>query len=234
MRKFGNITIGGIQQKIFNLVLIILILVMAAYSVVIVHQMNTIGSLVTETNEKQKGSMTEITDRTMDAVVTQSLSSSTQMQAYIANEMFTGTANVVSTLADYTKILLENPERFSAREVQGPDAGADGTASIQLLTEQGAGLSEPAAAEKLALIGNLSDIMLSLYAHAEVDSCYVALPEGMMLLVDDHASSKFDGEGKVRTISIREREWYQGAVETGELYYTDIVSDVFTGQYCIM
>ena len=234
MRKFGNITIGGIQQKIFNLILIILILVMAAYSVVIVHQMNTIGSLVTETNEKQKGSMTEITDRTMDAVVTQSLSSSTQMQAYIANEMFKGTANVVSTLADYTKILLENPERFSAREVQGPDARADGTASIQLLTEQGAGLSEPAAAEKLALIGNLSDIMLSLYAHAEVDSCYVALPEGMMLLVDDHASSKFDGEGKVRTISIREREWYQGAVETGELYYTDIVSDVFTGQYCIM
>ncbi len=117
MRKFGNFTIGGIQQKIFNLVLITLILVMAAYSVVIVHQMNTIGSLVTETNEKQKGSMTEITDRTMDAVVTQSLSSSTQMQAYIANEMFTGTANVVSTLADYTKILLENPERFTAREV---------------------------------------------------------------------------------------------------------------------
>ena len=68
MRKFGNITIGGIQQKIFNLILIILILVMAAYSVVIVHQMNTIGSLVTETNEKQKGSMTEITDRTMAAV----------------------------------------------------------------------------------------------------------------------------------------------------------------------
>ena len=76
--------------------------------------------------------------------------------------------------------------------------------------------------------------MLSLYAHAEVDSCYVALPEGVMLLVDDHASSKFDAAGQVISIPIHEREWYKGALEADGLYFTDIVSDVFTGQYCVM
>ena len=45
MRQFGKITLGGIQQKIFNLVLIMMILVMAAYSVVIFHQMNAISSV---------------------------------------------------------------------------------------------------------------------------------------------------------------------------------------------
>ena len=40
MRKLKHITLGGIQQKVFNLVLIMLVLVMAAYSVVIFYQMN--------------------------------------------------------------------------------------------------------------------------------------------------------------------------------------------------
>ena len=39
MKKYKNITFGGIQQKIFNLVLIMLVLVMAAYSVMIIFQM---------------------------------------------------------------------------------------------------------------------------------------------------------------------------------------------------
>ena len=31
-----------------------------------------------------------------------------------------------------------------------------------------------------------------------------------------------------------QRPWYTGAVETGGLYFTDIVSDVFTGKYCVI
>ena len=39
MKKIGKFTFGGIQQKIFNLVLIMIILVIAVYSVVIFYQM---------------------------------------------------------------------------------------------------------------------------------------------------------------------------------------------------
>ena len=46
MRKFKHITLGGIQQKVFNLVLYVIILMMAAYTVVIIHQTGRIGSLV--------------------------------------------------------------------------------------------------------------------------------------------------------------------------------------------
>ena len=60
MKKFKNITFGGIQQKIFNLVLIMLVLIMAAYSVMIVYQMKNLTGLVTETNDTQKGAITAI------------------------------------------------------------------------------------------------------------------------------------------------------------------------------
>ena len=234
MRKFKNITLGGIQQKIFNLVLIMLLLVMAVFSVVIFHQMNGIHTLVSETNEKQKASITGISESTMDAVVSMSLTSSTQMQAQLADNLFSDTANVVSTIGDYAKMVFESPERYPARAVPLPDAALDGAASVQMLTEEGVDLNDPAVAEKLALLGNLSEMMLSVYGHAQIDSCYIALPEGIMLLVDDHASSKFDENGELLPIPIREREWFIGACETGGLYFTDIVSDVFTGQCCIM
>ena len=234
MRQYGKLTLGGIQQKIFNLVLIMLILVMAAYSVVIFHQMNAISTLVSDANEKQRTSIRETSESTMRTVLDQSLKSSTQMQAQIADDMFSDTADAVGSLRDYAQMLFEHPERYSARETGRPDASADGAGSIQLLTEEGVSPEDPAVAEKLGLIGNLSEMMLSAYAHEEVDSLYIALPEGVMLLVDDHPSSKFDGEGNVISIPVRERDWFTGACETGGMYFTDLVSDLFTGQKCIM
>ena len=68
MKKYKNITIGGIQQKIFNLVLITVILMMVVNSVVILHQSRQLSSLVEETSTAQKQSMAEISDQTMTAV----------------------------------------------------------------------------------------------------------------------------------------------------------------------
>ena len=234
MRKIRNITLGGIQQKIFNLVLIMIVLVMAAYSVVIYFQMNRINELVSETNGKQKAAITAVSTETMDAVIARRLTTNTQMQAHIANELFSDTADTVNALGDHARMLFEAPERYLAREVARPNADLDGTGSVQLLTAEGVDLNDPGVARKLGLIANLSEAMLSLYANANVDSCYIALPEGIMLLVDDHASSKLDASGEVIPIPISERDWYKGAVETSGLYFTDIISDIYTGQMCVM
>jgi len=88
MKKYKNLTFGGIQQKIFNLVLIMLLLIMAAYSVMILYQMKNLTGLVTETNEEQKGAITATSRQIMDAVIAQTQTSRTQMQAYIADNMF--------------------------------------------------------------------------------------------------------------------------------------------------
>lgn len=48
MKKFKNIMIGGIQQKVFNLVLVTLLLLMAAYTAVIIHQSAFLSGLVRE------------------------------------------------------------------------------------------------------------------------------------------------------------------------------------------
>ncbi len=234
MRKIKNLVIGGIQQKVFNLVLIVIVLMMAAYTAVIVHQTTSLGVLVTQTNERQKASIAEISRRTMDAVISGSMGKSTRQQAAIAENLFENLADTVNMLGDYAGNIFRDTAAYEPRPYALPDPAKDGTVTVQLLTETGADVDDPALAEQLGLMANMSDMMKALYANGNVNSCYVALPDGAMLLADDHSADKFSEDGALTPIPIRERDWYRGAKETGRLYYTDVVQDVFTGQIGIM
>ncbi|MBQ3791983.1 MAG: cache domain-containing protein, partial [Clostridia bacterium] len=234
MKKFKYFTIGGIAQKIFNLVLITIILMMVANSVVIMYQYGQLTDLVGRANESQKQSITATSENTMTAVLDANMTQSTQMEAYIAGDLFSDVIRVVNLVADYTGKLFENPDLYPARETSLPDMSKDGEVSIQVLTEAGIDLSDPEISSTLGLIGNLSELMTAVYSGAKVDSCYVGLPCGVMLLVDDHSSSKFDENGEIISIPIRERLWYTGAEENGTLHFTDVTTDLFTGEISIM
>lgn len=234
MKKFKNFVLGGIQSKIFNLVIIFLLLTMAAYTVVILHQANSLNTLVSETNERQKQSIVGISRQTMNAVVSQTQSQSTQMEAMLADDMFKDLGSAVTMMADYAEKLFADPAAFPSHPYAAPDASTDGKITVQLLTEDHVDVTDPAVAGRLGLAANLSELMAALYRTAGINSCYIALTDGTMLLADDHASSKFDENGALITFPMRQRDWYTGAEKTGKLFFTDVVTDVFTGQIGIM
>ena len=234
MRKFRNFVIGGIQQKIFTLVLVFLLLTMAAYTVVILYQTNTLSTLVADTNDRPKQSIVEISQQTMDTVISGSQAQSTQMEAMLADDMFRDLASTVTMLADYAEKLFADPAAFAPRSYAAPDASTDGQTTIQLLTEDNIDVTDPGIAGRLGLAANMSELMATLYETAGINSCYIALADGVMLLADDHASSKFAEDGSIITFPMRQRDWYVGAEKTGKLFFTDVVSDVFTGQIGIM
>ncbi len=234
MKKFKHLVIGGIQTKVFNLVLITILLMMAAYTAVIIYQSNHLTDLVKSTSEEQKQSISQISDETMAEVLSSNLTQSTQMEAYIAGDLFGDAADVVKVVADYTEKLFADPDAYPVRDVPLPDQAKNGEISIQLLTKDGVDLSDPEVAKKVGLIGNLTELMTAVYKDANVDSCYVGLPDGVMMLVDNHSASKFDDNGTIVPIPITERLWYTGAVASGALHYTDVTSDLFTGQISIM
>ena len=234
MKKYKNIVIGGIQNKIFNLVVGAILLILASYTIVIIYQSKSLSKLVDETNSLQKESITTISRQTMNGVLDASFTDSTQMQAHLANSYFQNAERVVRMIVDYTEHLYADPDSYTRRTVSPPVSGVQGGICAQLLTEEGVDPSTPEIAEELGLIGNMVDMMYALYQSANVDSCYIALPSGVMVLVDDHPESKFDADGKLRSIPIRERLWYRGAVEKRDLYFTDVTKDLFTGEISIM
>ena len=234
MQKLRNWKQGGIQQKTFNLVLFAILLVVAAYTAVIFWQVSQLRGLVAQTNVEQKQAITKTVESAMNERLTQDLGATTQMEAYIADEMFSDLTRAITMMADYTSKLYDNPGAYPERQVALPDASTDGQATVQLLTEGGVDVNDPAIAREIASVGNISDLLVALYMTSGIDSCYVALPSGVMILADNHASSKFAEDGSIMPIEMTQRPWYKGAVEKGGVYFTDVSSDVFTGNVGIM
>ena len=230
MKKFKNLVIGGIQQKVFNLVLVTILLLIAAYTAVIVYQSSSLKKLTAETNLRQKEAIAEISETTMDAVVADSLTSKAEMAAMLADDLFVRLSSTVQILADNAENLLQTPELYSARRFALPDASMEGKISLQLVGETNRMPEDPAVLEKLSLLANLSDVMTALYRNAGTSSVYIAVPEGYMLCVDDKADARIDEQGNVLTIPIRERPWYLGAAQSDSIFFTDVLKDTFTGE----
>ena len=235
MRRFKNLVIGGIQNKIFNLILITVLLLSVANYVVFTHNSRTLSRLAAESSERQEEAIGDITGAVMNAVVEQSMSRATGLEAYIANSLFNGLKVRVGTLGEYAAKLYSTPESYPRMPYAGPDPVENGQVVAQLMLADGVDGDDPALADRLGLAANMSDMMISLFgASAETNSLFIALPEGAFLVIDDRSATKFDESGELVGYDPRTRPWYQQAVEQGGLIFTDVEVDAFTGDIGIV
>ena len=87
MKIIRGIKIGGLQQKIFNLMLVFIAALIGAYTAVSVYQQRNLTSVVQEASAEQQASITAVSEETMKAVLETSMSRPTALQAF-ANELF--------------------------------------------------------------------------------------------------------------------------------------------------
>ena len=65
MKRFKNLVIGGIQNKMFNLILITVILLTAAFSAVWLHHANMLEQLAAESDSRQMTALREVTEEAL-------------------------------------------------------------------------------------------------------------------------------------------------------------------------
>ena len=235
MRKFKNLVIGGIENKLFNLILITVVLLTAAYSAVSLYHSRMLADLAAESGRRQQESIQETSDMVMESVIDQSLGQSNLLEAYLANEMFHGLQTRVEMLGDYAGKLFADPAGAGREPFAAPDPKKDGKVTSQLILAEGVDGEDPDLKDRIGLIANMSDLMSSLYGvSAETNSCFIALPDGVFLVTDDRSASKYDETGKQIVYDPRERPWYQLAVKSGGLIFTDVETDAFTGDIGIV
>ncbi len=232
MKRIKNWVIGGIQTKIFNLILYTVLLLTAATVAVSLYQNNMLSKLASESGQRQQDAIGEITGRVMESVVSQSLSRSTQMEVRIADELFEAAGNRVAFVADCAARLLAHPEEYPPKPYAGPDPADDGAWTAKVIYADGVDAQDPALTAKLGLLSNLSDMIVSLCPSMDISTLYIGLPEGAHFSISDTSSSWFV-DGAVRSYDPRQRGWYQEASATGGLVYTDGEYDANTGFYCI-
>ena len=229
MKKVLNMVIGGLQQKIFNLVLFTVVLIAGIYTAVILYQSDHLKRLSTLTNERQQASIWATSTEVMDAVVAATLEKNSEMEAYIADSLFRAVKNDVSVLGEYARLLFDNPSAHPDIAVAPPDPEMDGIIVSQLLSDAGTNFSDPHTARTLGLVGNLAGMMEAMLKNSDLNSFFVGTPEGILIIVDDRSSLKVGEDGRVMSFPVTERPWYAAAKEKGELVFTDIEIDAFSG-----
>ena len=233
MRKVKNLVIGGIESKVVNLILITVLMISLAYNGAIIYQNRVLTQLSAENNEKQEQALTQIAGGVMDAVVESGLNDKTSLQAQLTDEVFHNLAIRVQIMGEYAEKLLSDPEGNPRKEYAAPDSARNGEIVAQTILASD--VDEEAVADRIGLAANMSDMMVTLFgASADTNSCFIALPEGAFIVVDDRSASKFSESGEPVVYDCRTRPWYQLAVERETLIFTDVEVDAFTGDIGIV
>ena len=123
MKKWLGFTIGGLQQKILNLVLVFLLAMIAVFGVVSYYQSKKLTKTVSAARDKQQQSIEQVSKDTMKGVIDGTLVKTTALQAYIADDMFSDLKTDVLTLQTLASGLFEHRNTITTQKaISIPDA----------------------------------------------------------------------------------------------------------------
>ncbi len=233
MKRIRKLFSHGIQNKIFLLILVTVLLHLA-FSITVsgVHDMVT-GQMNAESEARQQAAISEITSAAMDYEVEQVLERANWTEARAVDELLDHARDRVSYLADYTRKLLAHPERVVPQPCPGPEEGRNGEWGMHMIPAPGVDPSDPELAGRVGILGSMSEMIISLCQAYDAANVYIAIPEGVHLSVSDQPGKWLTEDGTVRSYDPRERAWYRQAVEAGGVILTDGGSDAKTGAYCL-
>ena len=232
MKHIKKKVFGGIRSKVFILILFTVALLAVAFMGISLYQSHMLSKMVSESGEAQQAAVSEIAGEGMEQVVTQSLKQSNIAQARFVDKMFKEAGDRVTFLADYAEKLVASPNDYEPQPYSGPDPNDDGKWTAKVIFADGTDETDPEIAERVGLMANLFDVMISLCPSFGAETIYIGMPEGVHLSVSDESSSWFR-DGELISYDPRGRGWYQKAVKSGGLIFTDGEWDATTGEYCV-
>lgn len=228
MNKFKWIKPGGLHQKIFNLILIMVILLIGTNAISSMLQQKNISDVVKKSSHNQQESIKTTSEATLYSVMDTTMTENTRLQADTTENFFLEAKEDVLTLNGLATSILSDEGFFSAHSFKGPKDMAIGEAGIWAIGEEGVDVNSSAS---LALLANMSETMLAMYENSSfVESLFVATTDGCVLFANDCASYCILENGEVYPYNVSEREWFKKAISAGELIFTDVVTDYFTNE----
>ena len=234
MKKTGSKYFRGIRGKLFLVILVTVGLVAVSFGLLSVYRNRIVAQRTTETRLRQVASMTEIAEATMTQATREKLTQITELEAYVADEIFRDAQSRVTMLCKNAGQIFTDPDHYGFKSYSGPDAAQDGELVAQMIPAPGVDTFDPAFQARVGLAANMSEIMISVCEIFHTDNVYMALPEGAFLSVSRSSGSWFDEQGMLLEYDARTRFWYKQAVEEGKLIFTDVEVDANTGELSLV
>lgn len=191
--------------------------------------------IVVEENKQLGLTAGEISSGSMTAQIQNNLQSMADERADEANDNFLALQRLVRITTDEMTCLYENEEDYAPHDVKEPVKENAGEISVQMLHSADTDMEDPEIIREAALVGNIDDTLYSIHKNApNIAANYIATKSGITILADRIANQKFGEDGEVMPFEASQRPWYQGAMETQNAYFTDVVQDAHTGVDAVM
>ena len=230
MKFFKKFVKSGIQTKIFNLVAITMLLVIMVYTLVDVVQARQMSKLISETTARQKEDMDQVSTETMDSVAKEFLRRTSAMEANDTEAVFNSVKVQVWMLEESAIGLYEHPDEFPEVDVPDPSQTKNGVTCEKVMFAEGVDPADPEIEKEVKLLGNMAGMMRGLYESTNINGCLISSVNGITLIVDDRSSEKLKKDGTPNVLNAYERPWYIGAVEKGDIYFSEVEENMFNGR----
>ena len=203
----------------------VILLTIALLALVSFYQYQMLVSISEESRTEQQQAISRTSEETMAQILESSIIRMTVLEAQKADHEFQEVANDVQMLKRMAVLLLRKNEP-TTEPLTFPNPENDGTVSAMILCEEGV---DYRTSVDLPVIAKIKDTMIALDTDSEkINGCYIGLADGTHFVVDDMSSDKVDENGNPLPFPVRERPWYQGAVEADGIYFTGIIRDAFS------
>ncbi|MCR4645318.1 MAG: SpoIIE family protein phosphatase [Oscillospiraceae bacterium] len=231
MKKRPGIRIVGLRRKVFVLVLVFLLVTLLCGATLAQFYSRRFSTVLQEASSEQQLSIEKTSTDTMYRTIEGSLSITNALQARISNDVFESVRKDVCTLQSLAEHVFRERDTIEPGEVALPDPANDGIVTAQVLFEEGVDYT---ASDYLPIAAHMTDTMKAMYECATYSTnVYMGFEDGTHLAIDRIASNKYDENGELISFPVRERPWYKGAVQAGELCFSGVIEDAYAGTVCV-
>ena len=233
MKKFVESTkekfFSGLHGKIMKIVLIlsaIMIVLFVGVTLTLLHALhNTIENVAKKESEI-------VEDSTKDAMMNTTYDSFVQTITWAADQIddeFWIMCHDYYVLREQVEDVLKNPSNYPARTLEPPRAENEGKYVLQFVCPENYDKNNPGVTERLSRIANLEPMMREIVRGNDgyTMDCFVALPDGAALADDNLSAGKIDENGNVKSYNATTRDWFKGAVEKGDIYFSEDIMSHF-------
>ncbi len=229
MKKFFNNLFSGINGKIMKILIVLsisMIVLFVGVAITLLHMLHV------TLDEVQKKEYEVVENNSKDAIMNITKDSFLKTVTWASDQIddeFWIFSHDYYVLKEQVEDVLNNPGDYSTKQLEEPKKENGGKFALQLLYPENYNKNNPGVSQRLGKIANLAPMMAEIVRgnDGRTMDCYVALPDGAAIAMDDKSAGKYDENGNVKSYDASQRDWFKGAVEKGDLYFTETIKSHF-------
>jgi sigma-B regulation protein RsbU (phosphoserine phosphatase) len=230
MGKDVNVFANGIAGKMLRYVVVFVLAMGLSFMVIFGIHLSGLHNMIRLNEKQQLELVSGRSSESMTNITVSNLKSVIVAATERADDEFRIVKEDLLALRSQVEDVFRHPDSYLPRQIS-PPRKEDGTKPVLQLLAPGAYSDiSPETYLMMQRLANLEPMMREIVlAEDYVVDSYISTLDGVTLSFDRLSESKFDDEGNLKTYDASERNWFKGALETKDVYFSATVKSALYG-----